>query len=117
MKWHMRGVIEGRAVPCFNRWSALSILTESWGDVRLVLAADRAGRWVVWCDDTEDAACLLESLPHLHLVGQTQTTSDSTDVTSSNTKFTSQNRFVLAQHHLVKEVKDGWMIFIPKIAT
>lgn len=60
-----------------GRESALSGLTELWVDMRLVLAAHSAGRWVVWCDDTEDTTCLLESLPHLHLVGQTQTASDS----------------------------------------
>lgn len=44
--------------------------------VRLLLAPDSAGRWVVWYNDTEDTACLLESLPHLHLESQTQTVSN-----------------------------------------
>lgn len=44
--------------------------------MRLVLAADRAGRWVVWSDDTEDTAGLLESLSHVHLVEHTHTASD-----------------------------------------
>lgn len=88
----------GHTVPCptDGRELASSSLTESWGDVRLVLATDSAGRWVVWWDDTEDTACLLESLPHLHLVGQTQTASDSRALmyVLTNTRFTAQNRLI-----------------------
>lgn len=71
------GHVEGHTAPspADSHELALSILTEPQGDMRLVLAANIAGRWVVWCDDTEDTACLLESLPHLHLVGQTHTAS------------------------------------------
>lgn len=89
------GLIEGHTVLYTTDGPelALSSLTESWGDVRLVLAADSAGRWVVWCDDTEDTACLLESLPHLHLEGQTQTASDTSALMSD-----SQIQYILPQN-------------------
>lgn len=85
------GLIGGHTVPrpTDGHELASSSLTESWGDVRLVLAADSAGRWVVRRDDTEDTACLLESLPHLHLVGQTQTASDCSAL--MNHKYTISN--------------------------
>ena len=59
------GLIEGHTVlfSVDGHDLALRSLTEAWGEVRLVLAADSAGRWVVWCDDTKDTACLLEGLP------------------------------------------------------
>lgn len=65
-------LIEGHAVPYLTDGPELdsSSLTGSWGVVRLALATNGAGRWVVWSDDTEDTACLLESLPHRHLVGK-----------------------------------------------
>lgn len=64
-------LIEGHTVPYLTHSPELasSSLTESWGVVRLALATNGAGRWVVWSDDTKDTACLLESLPHRHLVG------------------------------------------------
>lgn len=92
-KWHWDPL---KATLChiqpMNPELALSGLTESWGAVRLALATDSAGRWVVWSDDTEDTACLLESLPHLHLVGRTQTASDSRAFVSDSQKQNSKQK-------------------------